>query len=109
MLRDNQQTPEPQAQPSIETAAPAPVQEEQTDAVSPISPIEEDATKAAQAPDAEVSKSQFTQGPLEDQPAFVPESDDENDATPPPLHAAPSLLVNPPLKSTLPACPRKRN
>ncbi|CAH0056668.1 unnamed protein product [Clonostachys solani] len=84
MLRDNQQTPEPQAQPSIETAVPAPVQEETADAVSP---IEEETTKVGQAHDAE--KSQFTQGPLEDQPAFVPDSDDEDDATPPPIARRP--------------------
>ncbi|KAF4971398.1 hypothetical protein FSARC_1760 [Fusarium sarcochroum] len=32
---------------------------------------------------------QFNQGPLEDQPAFAPESDDENDATPPPIARSP--------------------
>ncbi|KAF5024176.1 hypothetical protein F66182_3765 [Fusarium sp. NRRL 66182] len=30
-------------------------------------------------------ESQFNQGPLQDQPAFVPDSDDEDDATPPPI------------------------
>ncbi|GKU05003.1 hypothetical protein FLAG1_01337 [Fusarium langsethiae] len=38
---------------------------------------------------AQSSVPHFGQGPLQDQPAFAPDSDDENDATPPPIPRSP--------------------
>ncbi|KAI8688790.1 DUF1708 domain-containing protein [Fusarium keratoplasticum] len=37
----------------------------------------------------EVQNARFNQGPLADQPAFAPDSDDEDDATPPPIAREP--------------------
>ncbi|KAF5001116.1 hypothetical protein FDECE_11059 [Fusarium decemcellulare] len=41
------------------------------------------------------STPRFNQGPLEDQPAFAPDSDDEDDATPPPIAREPRHSPNP--------------
>ncbi|KAF5721290.1 morphogenesis-related MSB1 [Fusarium mundagurra] len=47
------------------------------------------ALSAKDSAPAQKAVPQFNQGPLEDQPAFAPDSDDENDATPPPIPRSP--------------------
>lgn len=91
MLRRDQPTPEPPVQEAPEpVAAQAP-----SEPPRPVSPLEEEAE--VPKPPVEEAKpkgqSQFAQGPLEDQPAFVPDSDvDDDDATPPPISRIPRKI-----------------
>ena len=58
--------------------------------------IEEDhPVKAHGEPDVQQEFSRFDQGPLADQPAFVPDDSDEDDATPPPISRHPNSPPQP--------------
>ncbi|UNI23556.1 hypothetical protein JDV02_009371 [Purpureocillium takamizusanense] len=118
MLRQSQQTPEPAVQQTPTPAAtPSRSIDEEAAARSsvepstPAAPIphelvtppahEPDVSKAAvqarsdgAAAEAQEEFSRFDQGPLADQPAFVPE-DDEDDATPPPIARHPVRQASP--------------
>ncbi|KAJ6442982.1 LOW QUALITY PROTEIN: morphogenesis protein (Msb1) [Purpureocillium lavendulum] len=120
MLRQAQHTPEPPVQ---QTPTPAATPSRSMDEETAVRASGDSATPAASTPrgpvtppaqDSDVPKSaeqtlpeggnaesrdefsRFDQGPLADQPAFVPE-DDEDDATPPPI------ARHPPRQETLPA------
>lgn len=83
MLRKDQATPEPPVQQTLtpaETPEPAPAHDEPESTEGPVKP-------AADVVDVEdkPNTSTFNQGPLEDQPAFAPDTDGEDDAVPPPI------------------------
>ncbi|KAK3310651.1 uncharacterized protein B0T15DRAFT_44732 [Chaetomium strumarium] len=80
-------SPAPQAPTESEPVPDSPAAEE----VSPVS--------TADAAEAKTEFSRFDQGPLVDQPAFVPEDDseDDDDATPPPIARHSPRIPSPPV------------
>ncbi|KAF3764541.1 hypothetical protein M406DRAFT_43569 [Cryphonectria parasitica EP155] len=90
----------PHQQQHVETAPVTPMSPQRQEEAHYAEPVYE--PSAASADDSRVNTadaeeatdefSRFDQGPLDDQPAFVPESDEEDDATPPPIqrHRSPN-------------------
>ncbi|KAF7546222.1 hypothetical protein G7Z17_g8590 [Cylindrodendrum hubeiense] len=84
MLRKDQATPEPPVQ-----QMPTPVETPEPTAEHPEVVAEDQVKSTAEGVDEDgkpkEGASAFNQGPLEDQPAFVPDTDGEDDAVPPPI------------------------
>ncbi|KAH6900237.1 hypothetical protein B0T10DRAFT_20431 [Thelonectria olida] len=93
MLQRDQPTPEPPVQQTLVAEAPEPVAAQApAEPSQPVVPVEEPVAEAPKPPVEETkpkASSQFAQGPLADQPAFAPDSDVEDDATPPPISRIP--------------------
>ncbi|KAH7155428.1 hypothetical protein B0J13DRAFT_226060 [Dactylonectria estremocensis] len=100
MLRKDQATPEPpvhQVPTPAETPEPiAPPPAEQPEPILE-EPIVENVGEATKP-------SQFSQGPLEDQPAFAPDTDGEDDAVPPPI----GRMARQPSSNLSPAAPEEK-
>ncbi|KAM7219288.1 DUF1708 domain containing protein [Rhypophila decipiens] len=70
-------------------------------------PAEQSRVNTADAMEAQTEFDRFDQGPLLDQPAFIPDEDDEDEAVPPPIarHSSRSPLPSPQMPTAPP--PRK--
>ncbi|KAK3394234.1 hypothetical protein B0H63DRAFT_387495 [Podospora didyma] len=82
----------------VHEAAPAPIHAPEPEpAYEPSVPDEVSRVSTADARQAEEEFARFNQGPLLDQPAFIPDADTDDEAVPPPIarHASRSPLPSP--------------
>lgn len=85
----------PMEEPMQQQTPPAPKFEQLSEPTYEPSIEEQYPTKAQNEPDVQQEFSRFDQGPLADQPAFIPDESDEDDATPPPISRHPNSPPQP--------------